>query len=220
MDILEKLTLCIERGKVDAAATFPSDMGSEPGADELTRQAIDQGFSAEEILNKAMFKGMKTVGIRFRENKIFVPEVLMAAKAMSTAMTHLVPFFKQGIIQQKGNFIIGTAAGDMHDIGKSLVAMIVEGGGWNIIDLGTNVSSQKFLQTIEENPGCTVGISSLLTTTMVNMQKTVKEIKDNYPDINLLVGGAPVTQSFCDTIGADFYSPEPHGALDFLNQSI
>ena len=95
--------------------------------------------------------------------------------------------------------------------------MIVEGGGWNTIDLGINVSTQKFLAAIEENPGCTVGISALLTTTMVNMENTVKEIKENYPGINVLVGGAPVTQSFCDDIGADFYSPEPHGALDFLN---
>ncbi len=219
-DLLKKLTLCIERGKVDAAAAFPSDMIGESGADELTKEAIAQGFNAEEILNKALFKGMQTVGVRFRDNVIFVPEVLMAAKAMNTAMTHLVPFFKQGIINQKGTFVIGAAAGDMHDMGKSLVTMIVEGGGWNIIDLGTNVSTQKFLETIAENPGCAVGISALLTTTMVNMQKTVKEIKDNYPDINVLIGGAPVTQTFCEAIGADFYSPEPHGALDFLNQSV
>jgi len=217
-EILEKLTLCIERGKVDIDAKFPSDMIGAPGADELTRQAIKEKIPAEEILNKALFKAMKRVGVRFRDNQIFVPEVLMAAKAMSTAMKHLVPFFNQGIISKKGTFIIGTAAGDMHDIGKSLVAMIVEGGGWNIIDLGTNVSTQKFLNAIQENPGCSVGISALLTTTMVNMGKTVKEIKDDYPGINVLVGGAPVTQSFCDDIGADFYSPEPHGALDFLNE--
>lgn len=217
-EILEKLTLCIERGKVDIDAKFPSDMIGAPGADELTRQAIKEKIPAEEILNKALFRAMKRVGVRFRDNQIFVPEVLMAAKAMSTAMKHLVPFFNQGIISKKGTFIIGTAAGDMHDIGKSLVAMIVEGGGWNIIDLGTNVSTQKFLNAIQENPGCSVGISALLTTTMVNMGKTVKEIKDDYPGINVLVGGAPVTQSFCDDIGADFYSPEPHGALDFLNE--
>ncbi|NND05176.1 MAG: cobalamin-binding protein [Saprospiraceae bacterium] len=217
-DILDKLTLCIERGKVDTNATFPSDMIGDPGADELTRQAITQNIPAEEILNKALFKAMKRVGIRFRDNEIFVPEVLMAAKAMSTAMKHLIPFFDQGLISKKGTFIIGTAAGDMHDIGKSLVAMIVEGGGWNTIDLGINVSTQKFLAAIEENPGCSVGISALLTTTMVNMENTVKEIKENYPGINVLVGGAPVTQSFCDDIGADFYSPEPHGALDFLNE--
>ncbi len=219
-DLLEKLTRCIERGKVDANATFPSDMIGKPGADELVQKAITLGFTADNILNNALLKGMQTVGVRFRENQIFVPEVLMAAKAMNTAMTHLVPFFEQGIIKQKGTFIIGTAAGDMHDIGKSLVAMIVKGGGWNIIDLGTNVVSQKFLETIEENPGCFVGISALLTTTMMNMEKTVNEIKDKYPKINVLVGGAPVNQSFCNGIGANFYSPEPHSALDYLNQCL
>jgi len=217
--LLERLTQCIERGKVDVNATFPSDMVGEPGADELTQEAIAQGFTAEEILNNALFKGMQTVGVRFRDNNIFVPEVLMAAKAMSTAMTHLVSFYKQGIIKQKGTFIIGTAAGDMHDIGKSLVVMIVKGGGWDIVDLGTNVSTQKFLKAIEENPGCSVGISALLTTTMMNMEKTVKEIRDKYSSIPVLIGGAPVNQYFCDNIGANFYSSEPHGALDYLNQN-
>jgi len=161
---------------------------------------------------------MEAVGVRFRDNKIFVPEVLMAAKAMSAAMKQLAPFFKQGSVKQKGTFIIGTAAGDMHDIGKSLVSIIVEGGGWNIIDLGTNVSTEKFLEVIENNPGCSVGISALLTTTMANMEKTVKAIKGKYNDVPVLIGGAPVSQSFCEKIGADFYSPEPHGALDFLNR--
>jgi len=219
-DLLEKLSECIERGKVDIHAAFPSDMIGEPGADELTQKAIAQGFAAEEILNKALFKGMQIVGVRFRENHIFVPEVLMAAKAMSIAMTHLYSFFKKDIIQQKGTFIIGTAAGDMHDIGKSLVSMIVEGGGWDVVDLGTNVSTQMFLKAIGENPVCAVGISALLTTTMLNMEKTVNEIKDKYSNIHILVGGAPVNQSFCDSIGANFYSPEPHAALDYLNSTL
>ena len=106
----------------------------------------------------------------------------------------------------------------MHDIGKSLVSIIVEGGGWNIIDLGTNVSTEKFLEAIGENPGCSVGISALLTTTMANMEKTVKAIKERYNNVPVLIGGAPVSQSFCEKIGADFYSSEPHGALDFLNR--
>jgi methanogenic corrinoid protein MtbC1 len=217
-NILDQLSLCIEKGKVDQKATFPPDMIDQAGADELTQKALNKGIAPEEILNEALFKGMKSIGVKFRDNKVFVPEVLMAAKAMTMAMTHLRPFFKQGIIKKKGTFIIGTAAGDMHDIGKTLVAMIVEGGGWDIIDLGTNVSTEKFLEAIEANPGCSLGISALLTTTMVNMGKTVKVIKALYPDIQILVGGAPVNSSFCKNIGADYYSPEPHGALDFLNQ--
>lgn len=217
-NILDQLSLCIERGKVDQKASFPADMIDLAGADELTREALDMGIAAEEILNEALFKGMRSIGEKFRDNKVFVPEVLMAAKAMTMAMTHLRPFFQQGVIKKKGTFIIGTAAGDMHDIGKTLVAMIVEGGGWDIIDLGTNVSTEKFLEAIEAYPGCSVGISALLTTTMVNMGKTVKVIKEKYPDIQILIGGAPVNQSFCENIGADYYSPEPHGALDYLNQ--
>jgi 5-methyltetrahydrofolate--homocysteine methyltransferase len=219
-DILEKLSQSIERGKVDVHATFPSEMVGDPGADELTQIAIAQGFSAEEILNEALFKGMQIVGVRFRENQIFIPEVLMAAKAMNTAMKHLNSFFKQNIFQQKGTLIIGAAAGDMHDIGKSLVGMIVEGGGWEVVDLGTNVSTQMFLKAIEEHPAGAVGISALLTTTMLNMEKTVNEIKDEYPNKHILVGGAPVNQSFCDSIGANFYSPEPHAALDYLNSTL
>jgi 5-methyltetrahydrofolate--homocysteine methyltransferase len=217
--ILDKLRICIEKGKVDKNATYPSDMIGKPGADELTKEAISQGHTADEILNKALFKGMKTVGEKFRDNSIFVPEVLMAAKAMNTSMTHLVAVFKQEIASSRGTFIIGTAAGDMHDIGKSLVAMIVEGGGWDIVDLGTNVNTQMFLKAIDEYPGCSVGISALLTTTMANMEQTVKEIRQKYPDIKILIGGAPVNESFCDKIGADFYSSEPHAALDYLNKN-
>ena len=144
----------------------------------------------------------------------------MAAKAMNTAMKHLNSFFKQNIFKQKGTLIIGAAAGDMHDIGKSLVGMIVEGGGWEVVDLGTNVSTQMFLKAIEEHPACAVGISALLTTTMLNMEKTVNEIKDEYPNKHIMVGGAPVNQSFCDSIGANFYSSEPHAALDYLNTTL
>jgi methanogenic corrinoid protein MtbC1 len=216
-NILDKLSLAVERGKVDKNAPFPPEMIDMDGADELTREALNMGIRADEILNLALFKGMRSIGEKFRDNKVFVPEVLMAAKAMTAAMYHLRPYFKQGIIKKKGTFIIGTAAGDMHDIGKTLVAMIVEGGGWDIIDLGTNAGADKFIKAIEANPGCSVGISALLTTTMVNMEKTVRAIREKYPDTKVLIGGAPVNQPFCDRIGADFYSPEPHGALDYLN---
>ena len=217
-NILEKLSMAVERGKIDKKAPFPPDMIDMDGADELTQEALDSGISAEEILNLALFKGMRSIGEKFRDNKVFVPEVLMAARAMTAAMNHLGPYFKQGLIKKKGTFVIGTAAGDMHDIGKALVAMIIEGGGWDIIDLGTNVSTEKFIEAIDSNPGCSVGISALLTTTMVNMEHTVKEIKRKYPDTHILIGGAPVNQAFCEKTGADFYSPEPHAALDYLNK--
>ena len=141
----------------------------------------------------------------------------MAAKAMHTAMNHLKPYFQSGDVKRKGTFIIGTVVGDLHDIGKNLVCMMIEGGGWEVIDLGINVSTDKFIQAIDKYPGSIVGMSALLTTTMVNMQKTVNECKEKYPDIKIIVGGAPVTDEFAKKIGADFYSPDPQGALEYLN---
>jgi methanogenic corrinoid protein MtbC1 len=120
-------------------------------------------------------------------------------------------------VKQKGTFLIGTVAGDLHDIGKNLVSMMVEGNGWKVIDLGTDVNEQKFIETIKENPGCSVGLSALLTTTMVNMEKTVQSIREQAPQTKILIGGAPVNDDFCKKIGADFYSPDPQGAVEFLN---
>jgi methanogenic corrinoid protein MtbC1 len=142
----------------------------------------------------------------------------MAAKAMGAAMLHLKPIFKSGETKRKGTFIIGTVTGDLHDIGKNLVSMMVEGGGWEVIDLGVDAGSEKFIKAIEEKPGAVVGLSALLTTTMENMRKIVTEIKTKYSDIKILVGGAPLTQDYCNKIGADFYSPDPQGAVNYLNQ--
>jgi 5-methyltetrahydrofolate--homocysteine methyltransferase len=114
--------------------------------------------------------------------------------------------------------VIGTVAGDLHDIGKNLVSMTIEGAGWEVIDLGVDVKTEKFLETIEKYPGCVLGLSALLTTTMANMEKTVVEIKAKYPDKVILVGGAPLSSDFCKKIGATFYSENPQGAVEFLNQ--
>lgn len=218
-ELLDQIALCVEFGKVNKHATFPQSMKGLPGVEEYTHEAIEKDFAAVDILN-ALISGMEKIGVKFKENKVFVPEVLMAAKAMSTAMKLLNPFFQQGKVKQKGTLIIGTVYGDLHDIGKNLVAMIVEGSGWKIIDLGTGVTSEKFIKVIEENPGCFVALSALLTTTMVNMEKTVAEIKTKYPEVKILVGGAPVTEDFSKKIGADFYSYEPLGAVDYLNSCV
>lgn len=216
-NILEKLAHCIEFGKVNKTAPYPPDMNGQDGADELALQALNEGVSADDILKKGLVVGMEKVGIKFRENKVFVPQVLMSAKAMNTAMVHLKPFFASGAVKRKGTFIIGTVAGDLHDIGKNLVAMMLEGNGYEVIDLGTDVKSEKFIEAIKGNPHAYVGLSALLTTTMVNMEKTVEEIKAQYPDIKVLVGGAPVNNDFCVKIGADYYSPDPQGCVDYLN---
>ena len=216
-ELLEQLAMCIERGKVNASSPYPRDMEGQDGADELTKRALDEGIPPDTILAEGLVVGMGSVGQKFSENKVFVPDLLMAAKAMSAAMEYLKPFFESGEAHHKGVFIVGTVQGDLHDIGKNLVGMVIEGGGWKVIDLGVDVSAEKFLEAVKENPGSVVGLSALLTTTMVNMEKTVQLVKEHDPDIMVLVGGAPLTAEFAKKIGADGYSPDPQGALVFLN---
>jgi methanogenic corrinoid protein MtbC1 len=217
-EILEKLAKCVERGKINAASPYPPDMKGQEGADEITKKAIAAGVRPADIMGQALIKGMHEIGVKFRENKVFVPDVLMAAKAMSTAMNHLKPFFKSGEVKRKGTFIIGTAQGDLHDIGKNLVSMIIEGAGYEIVDLGVDVSTEKFIKALGDHPAAVCGISALLTTTMVNMEKTVKEIKAKSPATRVIVGGAPLTQEFASKIGADSYSADPQGAVDYLTK--
>jgi len=216
MDLLQQIAFCIEKGKIDQKSPYPPDMKGQDGADELTQQALVNGVSPVEILNLALVPGMRAMGNKFRENKIFVPEVLMAARAMARAMTHLKPYFQSGEVRRTGIVIIGTVTGDLHDIGKNLVAMMVEGGGWEVIDLGVDVGAEKFLASLKENPSAVIALSALLTTTMENMKKIVSSIKEKNPSTRVMIGGAPVTQDFCERIGADFYSPDPQGAVDYL----
>ncbi len=215
-ELVGKIGECIERGKVNKSSPYPKDMQGQDGTDELTRQALDSGVGPEEIL-QACNAGMKRIGDRFSRNEVFVPELLMAAKAMNAVMAHLKPYFQTGTVKAKGRFVIGTVAGDLHDIGKNLVAMVIEGNGWEVVDLGVDVKSAKFLDAIRQGPECTVGLSALLTTTMANMSKTVQEIKTQFPSIRVIVGGAPLTQRAADQMGADGYAPNPQGAVAFLN---
>jgi methanogenic corrinoid protein MtbC1 len=217
-DILKQLAHCVEFGKINRDSPYPPDMKGQDGADELARLALDSGFDAGEVLSKGLVPGMERVGVKFRANQIFVPQVLMSAKAMSMAMNHLKPYFQSGAVQRKGVFVIGTVAGDLHDIGKNLVAMMVEGSGYEVIDLGTDVGSDKFIDAVRNHPGAYVGLSALLTTTMVNMEKIVKDLKEAVPGTQVLIGGAPVNDEFKNRIGADFYSPDPQGAVEYLNR--
>jgi len=219
-ELFEKIAHCVEFGKINLASPYPPDMKGQVGADELTKKAIDEGANPDDILKKGLVIGMEKIGVKFRENKVFVPQVLMSAKAMSTAMEHLKPFFISGDVKRKGVFVVGTVAGDLHDIGKNLVAMMIEGSGFEVIDLGTDVSAQKFVDAVKQHPGCFVGLSALLTTTMVNMGKIVSDIKAEIPGTKVLIGGAPVSDDFRQKINADFYSPDPQGAVEFLNAAV
>jgi 5-methyltetrahydrofolate--homocysteine methyltransferase len=219
-ELFQQIANCVEFGKINKVSPYPPDMKGLDGADELTRMALEKGASPADILTKGLVVGMEKVGVKFRENKVFVPQVLMSAKAMSTAMVHLKPFFQSGDVKRKGIFVIGTVAGDLHDIGKNLVSMMVEGNGWEVIDLGTDVKAEKFVAAVKDHPGSAVGLSALLTTTMVNMEQIVKELQSQVPGTPILIGGAPVNEDFRKKIGADFYSPDPQGAVEYLNQKV
>jgi methanogenic corrinoid protein MtbC1 len=219
-EILSQLSHCVEFGKIDKLSPYPPDLKGQDGADEIAKKALEEGIKPGDILEKALIPAMAIVGDKFSRKVIYVPQMLMAAKAMNSAMKHLKPFFLSGETKRKGKFIIGTVSGDLHDIGKNLVAMMIEGGGWEVIDIGVDVSAEKFLRSIDENPDAVLGLSALLTTTMENMKKTVEAVRAKQPNTKILVGGAPVTMDYCKMIGADFYSPDPQGAVNYLNQLV
>ena len=218
-EIIEKLFESVEFGKVDKNSPYPPQLKGQDGSLELTKDALESGVGAGEILDGALVPAMAKVGQKFSENKIFVPQMLMSARAMGASMVQLKPYFASGAIKTKGTFIIGTVKGDLHDIGKNLVAMMVEGAGFTIIDLGVDVGSGKFLEAMKEYPKAFIGLSALLTTTMVNMEEIVVDIKKQIPEANILIGGAPVTDDFCTKIGADFYAPDPQKAVEYLNKT-
>ena len=219
-ETLTRLSQCVEVGKINRSSPYPPNMKDQEGADELAKKALEEGCKPGEILENALIPAMAVVGNKFSRQEIFVPQMLMSAKAMSSAMVHLKPYFLSGETKRKGTFIIGTVTGDLHDIGKNLVAMMIEGGGWEVIDLGVDAGPDKFLKAIGEHPDAIIGLSALLTTTMENMKKIVAAIKEKHPAARILVGGAPVTMDFCEKIGADFYSPDPQGAVNYLNKQI
>lgn len=217
-EILEKLLEAVEFGKVDQKSPYPPQLRGFDGAFELTVKAIQSGINPQQILESALVPAMDRVGKKFSENKIFVPQMLMSAKAMGISMLQLKPFFTSGEIKTKGTFIIGTVKGDLHDIGKNLVAMMVEGAGWTVVDLGVDVPSTRYIEAVNSNPGAIVGLSALLTTTMVNMGEIVSDIKANLPSTRVFIGGAPVNNEFCQKIGADFYAPDPQGVVEYLGK--
>lgn len=215
---LERIALCVEVGKINAKTPYPPAMKGEDGVDELTLKALEQGYSPNDILTKGLIVGMNNIGVKFKENKVFVPQVLMSAKAMSGGMQHLKRYFNDGSVKRKGKLIIGTVKGDLHDIGKNLVCMMVEGNGYEIIDLGVDVTEEKFVDAVRENPDAFVGMSALLTTTMVNMESINTAIKAEFPQVKTFIGGAPVSSDFAQKIGADYYTEEPQRLVEILNQ--
>ena len=183
--------------------------------EELVQEAIDAGENPNTILDEGMISAMSNIGIKFQANEVFVPELLVSAKTMKKGVEVLRPHLASGSLGKLGKFIIGTVAGDLHDIGKNLVALMVESAGFEVIDLGVDVPPEKFVEALNEYPDCKiVGASALLTTTMDALKRTVEAVHaGGYKDrVKIMVGGAPVTQEFADQIGADAYTPDAGSA--------
>ena len=218
--LIDQISACVENGKVNLASPYPPQMKGQPGSDELTRQALDEGVAPGDILNLALVPAMNRVGQKYTENKIFVPQMLLSAKAMSASMAHLKPFFQSGEVQRKGVMIMGTVMGDLHDIGKNLCCMMVEGAGWEVIDLGVDVKPDQFVAALDANPNAFVGLSALLTTTMVNMGAIINAIRQKHPDTKVAVGGAPVNNDFALSIGANGYGKDPQELIMWLEKYV
>ena len=184
--------------------------GEHETVDQLTKQALDEGIEALEVMDDGLIAGMGIVGIKFRENFIFVPEVLACARAMKAGMAHIEPILSASGVEPAGQVVMGTVKGDLHDIGKNLCIMMLRGSGFQVIDLGVDTSEDEFIEAVEENGVPLMGMSALLTTTMPNMGKTIEAFidADLRDDVQIMVGGAPVTQEFADDMGADGYGKD------------
>ena len=189
--------------------------GDQQTVAELTQRALEEGHSAETVLNDALISGMDKVGELFGQGEYFVPELLLAARAMQSAMEVLRPILVASDYQPAGKVIMGTVQGDLHDIGKKLVGMMLEGSGFEVIDLGADVPPERFVEAVEENGAQLVGLSALLTTTLPSMGATVGALRDaELPaQVKVMIGGAPVTLTFAREIGADGYAPDASSAV-------
>jgi len=194
--------------------------GDQNKALEITKAAIAEGMAPAKILNDGLIAGMNVIGVRFKNNEVYIPEVLIAARAMKTAMEVLEPKLVEAGVQPLAKAAVGTVQGDLHDIGKNLVVMMLKGAGFDVVDLGVDVSPQKFVDKIKEINPKVVGMSALLTTTMPAMEKTIQAIKAAGLKVKTMIGGAPVTQAYADRIGADGYSADAASAVDLAKALI
>jgi 5-methyltetrahydrofolate--homocysteine methyltransferase len=190
--------------------------GNSKKVKELVQEKLNSGAAPEVIIREGLTAGMNVVGEKFKSNEFFVPEVIIAARAMHAGMEVLKPFLTQSDIQPIGKVVIGTVKGDLHDIGKNLVAMMLEGAGFHVINLGTDVSPEKFVEVVQESSPDIVAMSALLTTTMPAMKATIDALEASgvRDKVKVIIGGAPITQNYADTIGADGYAPDAATAVD------
>ncbi|MDP4133484.1 MAG: corrinoid protein [Bacillota bacterium] len=203
MSILEEISTLLQQGRA-------------PKVKELVAQAIEEGISPKEVLEEGLLSGMSIIGEKFKNNEVYVPEVLIAARAMNAGVEILKPYLVSQGIEAKGLVVLGTVKGDLHDIGKNLVKMMMEGKGLKVVDLGVDVSAESFVEAAKEYNADIIACSALLTTTMGEMKEVVEKVKASGlgNSVKVMVGGAPVTQSFCESIGADYYTSDAASASD------
>jgi 5-methyltetrahydrofolate--homocysteine methyltransferase len=194
--------------------------GDQKKAVELTKGAIAEGVGPGTILEEGLIAGMNVIGVRFKANEVYIPEVLIAARAMKMAMEILEPKLVEAGVQPLGRAVVGTVQGDLHDIGKNLVAMMLKGAGFDVIDAGVDVSPDAFVEKAKASGAHLVGLSALLTTTMPAMEKTIQALKVAEVTSKVMIGGAPVTQGYADRIGADGYAPDAASAVDLAKSLL
>ena len=196
--------------------------GKMAETEKLIHQALDSKVHVRDILNQGLIAGMDVVGKKFKNNEFYVPEVLIAARAMKAGMKILKPLFAESGVEPIAKLALGTVKGDLHDIGKNLVSMMLEGAGFEIIDLGVDVTPEKFCAAVKEKNAKVIGLSALLTTTMLNMKTTIEYLKSNgvRDSVKVVIGGAPVTQSYADEIGADGYAADAATAVSIVKNLL
>ena len=194
--------------------------GDAATVSKLVQEAVDEGVDAKKILDEGLITGMDVVGVRFKNGEVYVPEVLVSARAMSAGMKILEPILTKTGAKPKGTIVIGTVRGDLHDIGKNLVAMMLKGAGWKVVDLGVDVDPEVFVDTAMKEEANVLGMSALLTTTMINMKNVVEVAKEKGAKCRIVIGGAPITQDYADEIGADGYAPDAASAVELLNSYV
>lgn len=187
---------------------------------ELVQAAMDEGVPSGQILNEGLVAGMNVVGDRFKKNEFYVPEVLIAARAMNAGMALLEPALQKDGVKPLCNVALGTVKGDLHDIGKNLVGMMLKGSGFGVVDLGIDVPPEKYVEAVKEQDCKLVGLSALLTTTMPQMKNVIDAIKEAGLEAKVMIGGAPVTQSYADEVGAQGYAPDAASAVDTAKELI
>jgi len=194
--------------------------GDQNTAAKITKDALGQGMAPAKVLNEGLIAGMDVIGARFKKNEVYIPEVLIAARAMKASMQLLEPELVKAGVKPVGKFLIGTVQGDLHDIGKNLVAMMLKGAGFDVVDIGVDISPEKFVQQAKASGSNLIGMSALLTTTMPAMEKTVQTLKAAGIKAKIMVGGAPVTQAYADKIGASGYAADAASAVDVAKKLL